>query len=109
MFRGQWFKVDEFRSLGVIAVKINSRNTIQKGAILKLFEPVLFRAGAAIGIVASVCLSDEDAALRIDRHAVQQGADGVDHFDQPVSIRVEDEQVAVGNVRVLYDVDHVPK
>ena len=70
---------------------------------------MLFRSSATVGVVTSVCLRDKDITFGIDRHAVQQRAQSIDDVHQLVGFGIKDKQVAVGNFRMLNDIDNVPQ
>ena len=61
-------------------------------------------SGSPVGIVARICLRDEDPSFRIDGKTVEQGSERIDGLDQFVRFRIEDKEVAIGYLWVLDDV-----
>ena len=67
----------------------------------------MLRAGAAVGVVAGVGLGEEHAAVTVDSKAVKERPEAVNRLNELVGGGIEHEQIAVGDVGVLDDVDDV--
>lgn len=63
MNRRERLEVDEVRFFGSIFLEIDAGNLIQEGAVFEFGEAVFFGAGAAIGVIASVGLSNKNGAF----------------------------------------------
>ena len=107
--RRQRFEINESRRLRNIALETDTRDPVEKGSILQFRQAMFLAARAPIDFVSSVSLSNEDAALRIDRQAIQQRTERVDRLDECVGLGIEHVQVSIRDFRMLDDVDDVPQ
>jgi hypothetical protein len=86
----------------------HARDPVQKRPVLKVRKPLLLRAGPAIGVVAGIGLGKKYAPAAVDSKAVEKRAEAFDRFKEPIGGGIEHEQIAIGNVGVLDDVDERP-
>lgn len=107
LFGREGFEVDEGRFGGFVVREIDAGDLVEKGPVLEFGEAVLFGAGSSVDVIAGIGLGDEDGAFGVDGEAVEEGAEGVDGFDEGVGFGVEDEEIFVGNVGVFDDVEDV--
>ena len=83
---------------------IDLGDLVQERPVLHLRQPLPLGAGTAVGVVAGLRLGDVDGAAAVNRQAVEQGSDSADGAHSPVGAGIEDEKIAVGELRVLDDV-----
>ena len=89
MVRRERFEIKEPGRLRSIALDSDTGYPIEKGPILQFGQAMLLGPRAAIGIVASIGLCDEDSALRVDRQSIQQRTECIDRLDESVSLGIE--------------------
>lgn len=63
MNRRERFELDEARFFSSVFLEFNAGNLVQEGAVFEFGEAVFFSAGAAIGVIASVGLSNKNGAF----------------------------------------------
>ena len=66
-------------------------------------------SGPAIGVVTGIGLGEKHAAAAVDGEAIEERAEAFDRLNEPIGGGVEHEQIPVGNVGVLDDVDDRPE
>ena len=100
----QRLEIDERRWGARTAAAIDTRDPIQEGAVLHLRQTLVQRTGAPVGVIACVCLGNENAPPGVDGKAIEKRAQGVDDFDELVGCGIENVQVSIRNLRMLDDV-----
>ena len=101
------FEVNEAWFFSGILLEIDPGDSIEESAVLKFGQAMFFCACAAVDVIASIGLGDEDRAFGIYGEAIEEGAEGIDGFDEAIGFGVEHEEVFIGNARVFDDVEDV--